>query len=203
MRDVHWMQAHGLPPRFAYPTATGRNRGPTRRCRTSASGQPLHDRSGGRSVKSIRACTWSLPQPMLTVLVTTLPCPSGTRQSRSGTAPVHSSPCIRSGPPPPRRCPWGATVPWAFFDSARASRTPASATRRRRRPGRCALVATERRSRSRTRRTRMQPGSRTLPGQATHRSGEDSERAIAMADVYAELAHVAIIRETAHRHDEK
>lgn len=42
-----------------------------------------------------------------------------------------------------------------------------------------------------------------LPGQATHRSGEDSERAIAMADVYAELAHVAIIRETAHRHDEK
>jgi hypothetical protein len=42
-----------------------------------------------------------------------------------------------------------------------------------------------------------------LLGQAIHRSGEDSDRAIAMADVYARLAHVAIIRETAGRDDEK
>jgi hypothetical protein len=35
--------------------------------------------------------------------------------------------------------------------------------------------------------------------QAVHRSGADSDRAIAMADVYARLAHVAVIRETADR----
>jgi hypothetical protein len=39
--------------------------------------------------------------------------------------------------------------------------------------------------------------------QAIHRSGPDAERAIAMADVYARLAHVAIIRETADRATEK
>lgn len=42
-----------------------------------------------------------------------------------------------------------------------------------------------------------------LLGQAIHRSGEDSDRAIAMANVYAKLAHVAIIRETADRATEK
>lgn len=42
-----------------------------------------------------------------------------------------------------------------------------------------------------------------LLGQATHRSGADVDRAIAMANAYARLAHVAVIRETADRDDEK
>ncbi|MFI7096823.1 hypothetical protein [Streptomyces lydicus] len=42
-----------------------------------------------------------------------------------------------------------------------------------------------------------------LLGQAVHRNGEDSDRAIAMANVYAKLAHVAIIRETADRTTEQ
>jgi hypothetical protein len=38
-----------------------------------------------------------------------------------------------------------------------------------------------------------------LLGQAVHRDGSDCDRVIAMADVYAKLAHAAAVREAADR----